>query len=619
MRKFAPTIVVCLFAFACAPQNPPSPADEVSERGDGLSATTDGLKILVHEYAKIELRDGAQVLVVQGSTNKNVDTVASGRPLGGLLGQAAKVGPKSFEIVFAAAEIDEVLRGTPVQLSVRTKTGAVRDFTAQLRVAPSYEKFTGAGSIFVRETIEPVYAGGFADRTRYRSKFSTAAGATEVSVSSQSSGGVALTQLGPKDWTFDRTGAELLAELDKKTDRTTFKAKVSQQTATKKAAVGAKVVDLAVTSADPAVAFPPATCDAAVSACLDASLASGDVSACGDYQEVTTCLQAPSSCLLGFTLEQALDGEGFSNTSYSLIESASGLSPELTAKVIGAAKELDASISTVNQALALGVVEHTAFQRLATGEAFDALTITLGGERYGAVFEADGAAVVASIQNSLLAGCTLVVAPGGAQVGEDCGDAVGCGAGLSCLGQNPAVGFGKCVPNETPAGTGDPCGVVGGQPTSCASQELVCGGLTGSSEQGTCVPAWLRGQFDDWAVTPLVPSGTLERDIEVYGLATVAMDAGVYVELANVVPSKIVVKLRNPAGTEATLWDGPAIGAAEPQIDGDNFVEVAATADSFPGDESANGTYTLVVQSLPGNDPDGEVGDWHLTVTSRFD
>jgi hypothetical protein len=147
----------------------------------------------------------------------------------------------------------------------------------------------------------------------------------------------------------------------------------------------------------------------------------------------------------------------------------------------------------------------------------------------------------------------------------------------------------------------------------------VCGGLTGSSEQGTCVPAWLRGQFDDWAVTPLVPSGTLERDIEVYGLATVAMDAGVYVELANVVPSKIVVKLRNPAGTEATLWDGPAIGAAEPQIDGDNFVEVAATADSFPGDESANGTYTLVVQSLPGNDPDGEVGDWHLTVTSRFD
>jgi hypothetical protein len=621
MRSLLPSLLGLALLIACAPGRPTPETEDVGERDDGaLSGTTDGLKIVVHEDAKIELRDGAQVLVVTGSTSRNLDAVSSARAFGGAFGQASKVGPKSFEIVFTAqAEVDEVLRGTPVQLAVRTKTGAVRDFTAELRVAPSYEKFTGATGIFVRAEIEPVYAGGFADRTRFRSTFSTPAGATNVSVSSQSNGVVVPFAQAPNDWTFDRTTSSLLAELDKKTDRTTFKASVSQQLSTKKAAAVAKVVELAVTSDDPAEAFPAPACDANVSACVEASLTSGDVSACGDYLEVTTCLASPRSCLFGWTLEQALSGSGFGNTGFGLIEDAAVLSPELSAKVIAAAKERDATISTLAEALALGAFEHTEFQRVATGEPFDALTVTVGGMKYGAIFEADGSARVASVQNSFLGACTLVGATGGAQAGEDCNDGLVCGADLTCLGQNPAVGFGKCVPNEAPAGTGEACGVVGGQPTDCASQALVCGGLTGTIEEGICVPTWLRGQFDDWDVTPLPPTGTLERGIEAYGLATVAMDAGVYVEVVNIVPSKIVVKLRNPAGTESTLWDGPAIGLAEPQIDGDNFIEIAATADSFPGDESANGTYTLVVESLPGNDPGGEVSDWHLTVTSRFD
>ncbi len=89
----------------------------------------------------------------------------------------------------------------------------------------------------------------------------------------------------------------------------------------------------------------------------------------------------------------------------------------------------------------------------------------------------------------------------------------------------------------------------------------------------------MRGQFGAPDAVPLT-TGSGEWPIEVYGLATVSTDVGVYAEVVNVVPSKVIVRLRNPAGTLSTLWDGPAIAASEPWIDGDNFIELAQDAGS---------------------------------------
>ena len=145
---------------------------------------------------------------------------------------------------------------------------------------------------------------------------------------------------------------------------------------------------------------------------------------------------------------------------------------------------------------------------------------------------------------------------------------------------------------------------------SCPSDELVCG-------SGMCVPTFMHGQFDDWSLTPLTAGGTMTRTIEAYGLATVGMETWASAQIINVVPSSIIVRLQNSAGTLVTLFDGPKLALTDPDLDSDNYIELSARA-SFPGDESANGTYTLFVETTAGH-PVGELANWHLTVTSRWD
>ncbi|HVJ89498.1 MAG TPA: hypothetical protein VM580_06810, partial [Labilithrix sp.] len=364
---------------------------------------------------------------------------------------------------------------------------------------------------------------------------------------------------------------------------------------------------------DPDTAFPPRTCNAQVAACMESRLAKGDVSTCGRYREVSTCIAGPSECLFGWTVDQLFSNAGFSGLGYQRIQAGTTYPIEVQNQVIAAAKQRDPSVTTMAAALALGggfVARHQV-QRLATGARYDAVVFTASDQKmYGAVFRADTTTAAASVKNGFLANCTLLRAEGGVQIGDDCSAQMPCGQGLLCLGVNANVGFGKCVPTEYVAGEGSWCGEIDGSYVSCPSDELVCG-------SGLCVPAFMHGEFDDGSVTTLTPGGTTTRTIEAYGLATVGMETWVSAALSNVVPSSIILRVMNSSGTLVTLYDGPELALTEPDIDSDNFVEFSELA-RFPGDESANGTYTLFVETTAGH-PAGELLNWHLSVTSRYD
>jgi len=329
---------------------------------------------------------------------------------------------------------------------------------------------------------------------------------------------------------------------------------------------------------------------------------------------------ALARCLLGNTSSELFADPAFAGRGFQLIEDAALYPASTQAQLVAAAKVLDPSVSDLAQAMAASSrVERFLVERVATGALYHVVTLRDGDDRtFGAAFRGETVEIVAEVRDSQLIGCSLLAAPGGAQVGGDCGAAGPCGAGLECIGRQG--GLGRCVPSTDPSGAGAGCGGSGADvlPVACPGDELVCGGLGATSQVGLCVPTWLRGRFSDQGVVSLEGRGLVSRSQLVYGLASVAMDVSIAVELVNVVPSTIVVRLENPAGTIATVWNGPALLEENPDLDSDNFIELIEYVSGYPGDESANGTYTLRVESLA-NNPGGEIADWHLTVTSRFD
>ncbi|MFN0248820.1 MAG: hypothetical protein ACKV2T_18165 [Kofleriaceae bacterium] len=325
----------------------------------------------------------------------------------------------------------------------------------------------------------------------------------------------------------------------------------------------------------------------------------------GRFKLTTNCTGegCVATCLFGDTPTEML-GAGFSSLSFTRIESASGLSAALQEQVVAAARLADSTVMTPAAAIALGgFVERSEIIRDVTGTPYALITVPVGGTT-GALFRGGTTTVAAEVRNSAFARCHERRLSGGAQIGEDCGQ---CANGLVCLGK--VGGVGTCVPEVEPEGVGASCT----SDAECPTTELVCGGLGNTPREGICVSKVMRRRFDDDAVTPI--NGDSTRTIAVYGLATVAMDVAIAANIVNVVPSQTIVRLTNPAGTESTVWDGPALLAGNPDIDSDNFIELIQYVDGFPGDESANGTYALRVNSIAG----GEVADWHLTITSRFD
>ncbi|MEM9068035.1 MAG: proprotein convertase P-domain-containing protein [Myxococcota bacterium] len=188
---------------------------------------------------------------------------------------------------------------------------------------------------------------------------------------------------------------------------------------------------------------------------------------------------------------------------------------------------------------------------------------------------------------------------------EDCDASRMCDPGFRCEGFVASIGLGKCVPTDVPPGEGADCTELFG-----CGEGLLCSGL--GRGFSLCLPAWMRGSFDEMAEMAIPDDDELTRTITVYGLATVDMDVELEVILDHPAPSELQVFLRNPDGNEVLAYDGSAAG------DPPGRVEFRGNPVGFSGDESVNGEWRLrVVDDAPGNT--GSLVRWTLTVFSRFD
>lgn len=191
--------------------------------------------------------------------------------------------------------------------------------------------------------------------------------------------------------------------------------------------------------------------------------------------------------------------------------------------------------------------------------------------------------------------------------GEDCLPEAGCAGDLRCHGFVAEAGVGKCVSYDRIPGEGDECGDAG----PCG-EGLVCAGAAFDPSWGLCNPAWMRGTFTDAEGAVLPDLSTTERALAVYGLATVSTDVVIDLELQHSYPGDLLVTLTNPTGTEVTLFDG------ESDAWDSTTLRVQRPLLGFPGDEDANGVWTLRLTDRLARDA-GTLERWSLEVTSRWD
>ncbi|MEM7152004.1 MAG: proprotein convertase P-domain-containing protein [Myxococcota bacterium] len=146
---------------------------------------------------------------------------------------------------------------------------------------------------------------------------------------------------------------------------------------------------------------------------------------------------------------------------------------------------------------------------------------------------------------------------------------------------------------------------------------LLCAGLIRSvalgngRNDGICLPESNAGVFYGEA-EPIPSDGDLlQAPLSVSGLATVDMDVAIWVEVDHPAPQELIIQLRNPDGNQVPVTN---LDFAPFHPGGVGIVPTG-----FSGDESVNGTWTLVVQDTASNANNGTIMSWELEIMSRLD
>lgn len=229
---------------------------------------------------------------------------------------------------------------------------------------------------------------------------------------------------------------------------------------------------------------------------------------------------------------------------------------------------------------------------------FTVIEFGLGDTSVGLVFAQGTVDVVATFNDGDFTACSVQHT----LANSICTDDVDCGP-YQCVGKWENIG--RCADSNKTAGEGASCSKALLLP--CAPG-LVCAGLS-TGQEGICIAPWMVDTFFQVPVATIQDVGITSRSIEVSGVATVTMDVHLAVSVSHWDVSQISITLTNPAGTEVAIYAGDQTGTA---------LDLEFPVTGFPGDESANGLWTLTVyDSIQGGI--GTLDYWTLMLTSRLD
>ncbi|MBZ4415774.1 proprotein convertase P-domain-containing protein [Myxococcus sp. RHSTA-1-4] len=191
--------------------------------------------------------------------------------------------------------------------------------------------------------------------------------------------------------------------------------------------------------------------------------------------------------------------------------------------------------------------------------------------------------------------------------GDPCTGAGTCQPGLVCEGvpHDGSSPYGRCINPAPIPGDGATCSVF-----APCQPGLVCRGIPSGAPEGWCRPAWMAGEFIQYADVSLPSSATpVESTVAVVGLATVPDDITVELDLVHASPHRLVLTLVDPGGDSALLWDGPNEGTPPSRI---------SVTRGISRDSTVNGRWLLRVTN-PSGVGSGTLRSWKLKLNSRYD
>lgn len=253
---------------------------------------------------------------------------------------------------------------------------------------------------------------------------------------------------------------------------------------------------------------------------------------------------------------------------------------------------------------------------LSRSQGYVVLFFGQGTQSFGAVFQADSNERIADIlqgrffiPNQSLPGCAATLGPGGGV----CSSNQSCPPSHTCTGAAP---LGICILHPKPAPEKN-CH----QHHDC--EQGGCSGLSHASDSasGTCAPGWMFGESRQTAPVGLPDQGQTQSHVQVMGQATVPEDLELKVTLFH--PhglNNLELELFNPGYAELPPSQRPRLKLwprtpLSPQKTKDTL--------TFPlfafSDEMLNGRWTLVARDRVADGHRGEVLEWSLRYSSRFD
>ncbi|HVK66747.1 MAG TPA: hypothetical protein VM694_19820 [Polyangium sp.] len=300
-RFLAIGLLAALAVPACAAQDSTLP-EETAEAASAAAATriyaSEGdLDFSFETLGTFEERDGVRALIFRGTANRYLKNVFSFVP-DDAFGQANIISERRLEVVIHEGhELNTLLSGLPLFVSINTFTGTPNQYTARVEIAARFYDFLGASDLWIDEVVQPFYSVNGIDNVVYRGGVDVLGNPLTVTAPD---GAPSVFPVDANSYRLDWSYANLHDAIDPHTQQISFSATRSNGTLAKKTArLVARVTGLALTSGDPYNVWPTPPCEPAVYACYHNQPAgTTDFAACGTYRQVQRCVYA-DACDVG--------------------------------------------------------------------------------------------------------------------------------------------------------------------------------------------------------------------------------------------------------------------------------------------------------------------------------
>lgn len=287
MFRFGILLLVGLFLTACVEEDSPSEtatAEFLDGPADGLSTLqlrADGLTLWAEPVATVgQLGDTFTLDARVSHSIKNVSA-----SVGGISVETRVVSARKFAVDMSAQALAANL--TEIPLIVRLETTSGKVFHLMFGVQGRFRNTSGSSKIYVWQNILPISKGG---TILLRGRVTTRGEFVDVGGSNDDDSEPEGHRESSTKWALDFWPSALPWAGSPTDDALHIWAEAADETRVRRSAeIHFEVVRLGVTSGNPDLAWPAASCGTRVLACVEDRGVMGDFEGCGKVQEVQAC------------------------------------------------------------------------------------------------------------------------------------------------------------------------------------------------------------------------------------------------------------------------------------------------------------------------------------------